>query len=98
MNLSFKDRGLLMVAESAKRKLVIVEWDDAAGAPDDKLGWITIDEAIKCVGLVRIMSVGWIIRDDLEAMVLIPNITSDESCDSPTVIPKSCIVWMKELK
>lgn len=76
-------------------RLVLIEWDDAAGAPDDKLGWIKIAEAKEHVDLITIRSVGWLINDKKKSYTLVPNITSDAYCDAATVIPKA---WVKSIK
>jgi hypothetical protein len=75
-----------------KPRLVLIEWDDAAGPPDRKLGWIKVHEAEKHVQLVRIRSVGWLIREDDVSYCITPNITSDDYCDSSTAIPKKWVV------
>lgn len=76
-------------------KLVLIEWEDAAGPPDRKLGWIKVNEAQKHVELIMIKSVGWLIREDEKSYCIVPNMTSDDYCDSATAIPKT---WVKNIK
>ncbi|MBM4071738.1 MAG: hypothetical protein FJ271_22850 [Planctomycetes bacterium] len=67
------------------RRLVLIEWKDAAGG--ERSGWKPIAEMARdkphsC------KSVGWIAHEDDKCLVLVPHTTRDDDGDGEIRIPK----------
>lgn len=79
-------------------RLVLVEWMDAAGMPDRLAGWAKVDDIVNYCAAVLIKSVGWVIVDNDQRLVICPNLSADEYGDSSTAIPKAWIKRVTELQ
>lgn len=75
-------------------RLVLVEWMDAAGMPDRLAGWAKVDDIVNYCDSVLIRSVGWVIVDNDQRLVICPNLSADDYGDSSTAIPKA---WIKRV-
>lgn len=77
------------------RRLVLIEWEDAAGMPSDLTGgWQTlVDIETNCQPVI-IRSVGWLIVSTKQRVVIVPNLSEDKYGDSPTAIPRK---WVKRI-
>lgn len=78
--------------------LVLVEWEDAAGMPDRYGGWTKLEDIQAHCEPVLIRSVGWVIVDEKDKVVVCPNMSSDHYGDSPTAIPRAWIKRVVKLK
>lgn len=69
-------------------KLVAVTWSDANGG--HRMGWRPMKDMVgvptKCV------SVGFVVHDDMDCIVICPHSTDDGSGDGEITIPKGCIL------
>ena len=74
---------------------VLVEWLDSTHlAPG---GWIDRDVAAE-QGPCSIISVGWLIGDDGDAITLAQSITEADDVTGAFVIPTACIVRLRKLR
>ena len=68
----------------------MVEWDDSAQPTS---AWCFVDGLD--VGIIRCRSVGWVLHDDPEVLVLAPNLgqegTDEEQASGIIRIPQRCI-------
>ena len=80
-------------------KLVLVEWVDSQRR---SANWTPVTEVAKPRrGGLRCCSVGWVVHDTKDAVVLMPNITDDGDdmqCVHGLEIPKCSITRMRRLK
>lgn len=74
-------------------KLLYIEWSDTANDGGD---WIDFKRAVREVE--HCQSVGWILEEDDEKLVIVPNISEDKQCFGSVIIPKGCITKRKVLK
>ncbi|MCW5748884.1 MAG: hypothetical protein KIT36_22030 [Alphaproteobacteria bacterium] len=72
-------------------RLALIEWIDAAGLPDRFAGWSKLDDIRAHCEPVLVRSVGWLIVDAPERVVICPNLSADQYGDSPTAIPRAWI-------
>lgn len=79
-------------------KLAFVEWRDASGLPDRLQGWTALDDIRGHCRPVVIRSVGWIVADEPQRLVIVPNLTDDGYGESPTAIPRAWIRRIVRLK
>ncbi len=67
-----------------RKRTIMVDWVDSSSTR----GWHPIDEVIE---LSRCVSVGFLMREDNEAIYLAGALADDELQSEMTVIPKTCI-------
>lgn len=73
--------------------LVKIEWLDSRGAT---AGWKFVDDLDE--GACKMHSVGWIVKDDWEHVVLAPHMSTDEEQASGVMyIPRSAITHIYAL-
>ena len=74
---------------------VFVEWVDSTHlAPG---GWIDRDSAAE-QGPCSVVTVGWLIGDDGQAVTLAQSITEADDVTGAFVVPRSCVVQLRKLK
>lgn len=83
------------MAEGAM-KLVILKWADPASPGDT--GWHTPQELIRNLTPTIVMSAGWVIHEDENAVILAGSVADDGvQCSGETVIPRGCILARDEI-
>ena len=73
------------------RKIVIVGWHDITTYTN----WHSQDDER---GLMRCTTIGVVLREDKEKIEVAHTLSSDKACTEVTVIPKSVIEYIKELR
>lgn len=69
-----------------------MKWVDSASSGD----WRSLED-IANESLGAIVSVGWVLSEDDEKIILVPNVTSDKLGCNEMLIPKVAIVEMHEI-
>lgn len=75
--------------------LILIEWLDPASAMDS--GWKDIEELKEQARPVMMKSVGWVLDETEEYLLLAAHIGSDQ-CDGDLVVPRSCVVRVEILR
>ena len=75
-------------------KLVLIRWDDSSFSHG---GWVDEDE-LKTLNVSRGVSVGFVIEETKDKIVLVQNIGESKQRASAIAIPKSCIKRIWKLK
>lgn len=82
------------VSNSLKR-LVIVVWKDITARAD----WVgTLDEVIEEIQPILCCTVGWVVLDTKDTVILADSATRDKTLGGTTAIPKGVVVSIEELK
>lgn len=82
------------------RRLVLVEWADS----NSGTGWQPIDDVENCTYLVLVQSVGWIVAECEDTIVLVPHIAGEKNANlrlfacGDITIPKSVIRSIRDLQ
>lgn len=82
------------------RRLLVIEWEDSCLGPE---GWQPVEDAPAELSPLRIKSVGWLLAQSADAMMLAPNHGGEnndcheEQYSQSIIIPKRCIVKMTVL-
>lgn len=84
---------------SPPRRLVIVEWIDSSSGE----GWRPTDELATQTAPVRCQSVGWVLAETKEAIVLVAHTSGGhnsyrEYARGDISIPKGCVTRVRKLK
>jgi len=72
---------------------VSVEWLDICGVSD----WMTLKEA-STVEPITMLTLGWIVRDTPDTLVVASTVSPDNHLGSVHAIPKGCIQRIKTIK
>lgn len=75
--------------------LLLIEWMDSASAAGGGT-WKDAEE-LKELAPVRLRSVGWVLREDKESVVLVGHI-AESQCSGDLCIPKKAIVKRRVLE
>lgn len=75
-------------------RLALVTWIDAAGPPDRFKVWMHIDDIRNYVRTYEIRSVGWVVVDEPDRIVIVPNLSADDTGADATAIPRE---WVKSV-
>jgi len=79
-----------------KYKLVLVKWQDASSLDDQ--GWKNFDDYH--YDPEKILSAGFLVKENKKRIVLYANIQDEKNPDKAfgqLTIPKSAIIWQREL-
>lgn len=76
-------------------RLVLVVWKDITARAD----WVgSYEEVLEEIQPIRCVTVGWIILDTKDTLILADSATQDRTLGGTTAIPKGVVVSIEELK
>lgn len=76
------------------KRLVVVVWEDIVA----HAGWTgTITESKQEVAPMTCVSVGWVIEETEDRLLIVDSFTKDHSCGGVTALPKRVVVEVVEL-
>ena len=74
-------------------KLLVVEWEDAFGGV--RQGWRALKDMTD--GPVKSLSVGWVLRETLDCITLVPHLSGTDEGDGEINIPAQWILSKREI-
>lgn len=78
-----------------KRKAVLVDWVDSCSFAQHR--WRAVEEA-RQIEPSKIQSVGWLLREEKDFVVLTGSLDNDGNTSGTHTIPRGCVTRMRRLK